>query len=69
MGKIGSLKSFLFGIIQLFLSQMAHDYIVTNSININSSLIGSRCIPNGTHTNHQFRPYSNNIKTSDRGIK
>ena len=27
-----------------------YDYIVTNSIN--SSLIGSRCIPNGAHTNH-----------------
>ena len=27
-----------------------YDYIVTN--NINSSVIGSRCIPNGTHTNH-----------------
>ena len=27
-----------------------HDYIVTNSIN--SLLIGSRCIPNGAHTNH-----------------
>ena len=27
-----------------------YDYIVTNSIN--SLLIDSRCIPNGTHTNH-----------------
>ena len=27
-----------------------YDYIVTNGIN--SLLIGSRCIPNGTHTNH-----------------
>ena len=27
-----------------------YDYIVTNSIN--SLLIGSRCILNGTHTNH-----------------
>ena len=27
-----------------------YDYIVTNSIN--SLLIGSKCIPNGTHTNH-----------------
>ena len=27
-----------------------YDYIVTN--NINSLLIGSRCIPNGTYTNH-----------------
>ena len=26
------------------------DYVVINSIN--SLLIGSRCIPNGTHTNH-----------------
>ena len=27
-----------------------YDYIVTNSIN--SLLIGSKCIPNGTHTDH-----------------
>ena len=27
-----------------------YDYIVTNSIN--SLLIGSKCIPNGGHTNH-----------------
>ena len=27
-----------------------YDYIVTNSIN--SLLIGSKCIPNGAHTNH-----------------
>ena len=27
-----------------------YDYFVTNSIN--SWLIGSRCIPNGSHTNH-----------------
>ena len=27
-----------------------YDYIVTNSIN--SLLIGSRCIPNGTHDSH-----------------
>ena len=27
-----------------------YDYIVTNSIN--SLLIGSKCIPNGTQTNH-----------------
>ena len=27
-----------------------YDYMVTNSIN--SLLIGSRCIPNGTHTNY-----------------
>ena len=27
-----------------------YDYIITNSIN--SSLIDSRCIPNGTHTSH-----------------
>ena len=27
-----------------------YDYIVINSID--SLLIGSRCIPNGTHTNH-----------------
>ena len=30
-----------------------YDYIITNSIN--SLLIGSRCIPNGAHTNH-FEP-------------
>ena len=27
-----------------------YDYIVTNSID--SLLIGSRCLPNGAHTNH-----------------
>ena len=27
-----------------------YDYIITNSINC--LLIGSRCIPNGAHTNH-----------------
>ena len=27
-----------------------YDYIVTNSINV--LLIGSKCIPNGAHTNH-----------------
>ena len=36
-----------------------YDYIVTNSINY--LLIGSRCIPNGAHTNHT----SKHIKTSD----
>ena len=29
---------------------VTYDYIITNSIN--SLLIGSRCIPNGAHTNH-----------------
>ena len=28
-----------------------YDYIVTNSIN--ALIIGSRCIPNGAHTNHR----------------
>ena len=37
------LHSSLFGAVN-------YDYIVTNSIN--SLLIGSRCIPNGAHTNH-----------------
>ena len=35
-----------------------YDYIVTNSINC--LLIGSRCIPNGTHTNH-FWPMLQNV--------
>ena len=43
-------KSFLFGTAQFSLCTRWHSYIVTNSIN--SLLIGSRCIPNGTHTNH-----------------
>ena len=29
-----------------------YDYIVTNSITCNSLLLGSRCIPNGSNTNH-----------------
>ena len=37
------LHSSLFGTVN-------YDYIVTNSINY--LLIGSRCIPNGAHTNH-----------------
>ena len=46
-------KSFLFGAAQFNLwasGAVSYDYIVTN--NINSLLIGSRCIPNGAHTNH-----------------
>ena len=46
-------KSFLFGTAQFSLWASGagnYDYIVTNSINC--LLIGSRCIPNGTHTNH-----------------
>ena len=46
-------KSFLFGTVQSSLwasGAFNYAYIVTNSIN--SSLIGSRCIPNGTHTNY-----------------
>ena len=46
-------KSFLFGTVQFCLwasGAVNYDYIVTNSIN--SLLIGSRCIPNGAHTNH-----------------
>ena len=44
---------FLFYILLQFTSRFGpdgavnYDYIVTNSL-----LIGSRCIPNGTHTNH-----------------
>ena len=47
------LKGFLFGTAEFFLWASGagnYDYIITNSIN--SLLIGSRCIPNGTHTNH-----------------
>ena len=43
-------KSFLFGTLFGPDGAVNYDYIVTNSIN--SLLIGSRCIPNGTHTNH-----------------
>ena len=46
-------KSFLFGTVQFSLwasGTVNYDYVVTNSIN--SLLIGSRCIPNGAHTNH-----------------
>ena len=46
-------KSFLFSTAQLSLwasGAANYDYIITNSIN--SLLIGSRCIPNGAHTNH-----------------
>ena len=42
--------SFLFGTAQFSLwasGVVNYDYIVTNS-----SLIGSRCIPNGAHTNY-----------------
>ena len=49
---IGS-KSFLFGTAEFSLWASGagnYDYIITNSIN--SLLIGSRCIPNGAHTNH-----------------
>ena len=47
------LRSFLFGAAQFSLlasGAVNYDYIVTNSINC--LLIGSRCIPNGTHTKH-----------------
>ena len=46
-------KSFLFSTAQFSIwanGAVNYDYIVTN--NINSLLIGSRCIPNGAHTNH-----------------
>ena len=46
-------KNFLFGTAQFSLwasGTVNYDYIVSNSIK--SSLIGSRCIPNGAHTNH-----------------
>ena len=52
-------KSFLFGTVN-------YDYIVTNSIN--SFLIDSKCIPNGTHTNHcwaNLAHASKLIKNSD----
>ena len=45
--------SFLFGIGQFSLwasGAVNYDSIVTNSINY--LLIGSKCIPNGAHTNH-----------------
>ena len=43
-----------------------YDYIVTNSINC--LLIGSRCIPNGSHTNYcwaNLAHSSKRIKNSD----
>ena len=46
-------KSFLFGTVHFShwaSGAVNYDYIVTNSIK--SLLIGSRCIPNGSHTNH-----------------
>ena len=46
-------ERFLFGIAQFSLwasGTVNYDYIVTNSINC--LLIGSKCIPNGAHTNH-----------------
>ena len=33
-------------------STVDYDYIITNTNSINSLLIGSRGIPNGTHTNY-----------------
>ena len=65
-------KSFLFGTAQLSLwagGAVNYDYIVTNSIN--SLLIGSRCIPNGAHTNHvraNLAHASKLIKNSDSNI-
>ena len=62
-------KSFLFGTAQFSLwasGAVNYDYIVTN--NINSLLIGSRCILNGVHTNHfrvNLAHASRLIKTSD----
>ena len=65
--------SFLFGTAQFSLwasGVVYYDYIVTNSIN--SLLIGSRCIPNGTHTNHCWANLTHDskfIKTSDSWFK
>ena len=62
-------KSFLFGTAQFSLwasGAVNYDYIITNSIN--SLLIGSRCIPNGAHTNHfwaNLAHASKLIKNSD----
>ena len=62
-------KIFLFGTAQFSLwasGAVNYDYIVTNSIK--SSLIGSRCIPNGAHTNHfwaNLAHASKLIKNSD----
>ena len=58
-------KSFLFGTAQfsLWLSgAVNHDYIVTNSIK--SLLTGSRCIPNGAHTNHCWANLANDSKST-----
>ena len=62
-------KNFLFGTAQFSLwarGAVSYDYIVINSIN--SLLIGSRCIPNGTHTNQfwaNLDQASKLIKNSD----
>ena len=42
-------NNFSYGTAQFSHGTVNYDYIVTN--NINSLLIGSRCIPNGVHTN------------------
>ena len=55
-------KNFLFGTAQFSLwvnGTVDYDYIVTNSIK--SSLIGSRCIPNGTATGNTSDHFSANL--------
>ena len=62
-------KSFLFGTAQFSFwasGAVNYDYILTNTIK--SLLIGSICIPNGTHTNHCWAnlPHaSKHIQNSD----
>ena len=55
----------LFGTVQCSLFEpddaVNYDYIVTNSINY--LLIGSKCIPNGAHTNHSWAMLQNISKT------
>ena len=57
-------KCFLFGTAQFSLwasGAVIYDYIVTNSIN--SLLIGLRCIPNDTHTDHYWANLAHAFKT------
>ena len=60
-----ALHSYLFGLD----GAINYDYIITNSINC--LLIGSRCIPNGAHTNHcwtNLAQASKHIKNYDLDI-
>ena len=62
-------KSFLFGTAEFSLWASGagnYDYIITNSIN--SLLIGSKCIPNGAHTNHCWANLARASKLSKNSV-